>query len=188
MVEHPNFVALAEIEYNMFMWKKLQIFTLQFLDSLVLTETSVANLFVRVKGFLSEGSKNLYGKPIGKSILMLNYDWKNQIKTSKSTMVSHLIEQIELQSDLSENDGHVFSIHSAKGQEAECVLVMAESESQLMEWLGENEKSEEARVGYVAFSRARKLLCVWAPTIQEENYAHLQQHVVFVGKTYATEV
>jgi hypothetical protein len=30
---------------------------------------------------------------------------------------------------------------------------MADLESQFNEWLGENEKSEEARVGYVAFSR-----------------------------------
>jgi DNA helicase II / ATP-dependent DNA helicase PcrA len=65
---------------------------------------------------------------------------------------------------------------------------MADSESQLTDWLEENGESEEARVGYVAFSRARKLLCVWAPSIQEENYAHLLQHAEFVDKTYSTKV
>ncbi|QNK89865.1 ATP-dependent helicase [Sporosarcina sp. resist] len=186
--EHPNFVALSEIGFDKFMWKKLQIFTLFFLDNIDLTEISVASLFLQVKEFLSVQSKKLYDISIGRKILMLNYKWKNQSRAAKNTMVSHLLEQVELQSNLSESGGHLFSIHGAKGQEAECVLVMAESESQLTEWLGKNEESEEARVGYVAFSRARKLLCVWAPSIKEENYLHLQKHVKFVDSSYATEI
>lgn len=186
--EHPNFVSLSEIGYDKFMWKKLQIFTLYFLENLVLTEISIASLFLLLKEFLSAQSKKLYCKSIGRKILMLNYNWKNQSRAAKNTMVSHLIEQVELQNNLSESEGHLFSIHGAKGQEAECVLVMAESEAQLTEWLGENEESEEARVGYVAFSRARKLLCVWAPSIKEENYLHLQKHVKFVDSSYVTEV
>lgn len=185
--EHPNYIALTEIGYSKFMWKKLQIFTLQFLDNLVLTETSVAELFIALKKFLMEESKKLYGKSIGKKLHMLSYDWKNQVKTSKSTMLSHLIEQLELQGNFSENEDSVINIHDAKGQEAECVLVMADSESQLMEWLQKNEELEEARVGYVAFSRARKLLCVWAPSIQEKNYTHLHEHVQFVDKSYITK-
>lgn len=186
--EHPSYISLSEIEYNTFMWKKIQIFTLHFLDNLILTETSVADLFLEVKSFLLDSSKKLYGKSIGKKLAILNYKWKKQVKASKSTMLSHLIDQIELQGDLSKSEEYVLSIHSAKGQEAECVLVMAESESQLMEWLEENRKLEEARVGYVAFSRARKLLCIWAPFIQEEKYMHLQQHVKFIDKTYVTEM
>lgn len=186
--EHPNFVSLSEIGFDRFMWKKLQVFTLSFLDNLVLTEISVASLFLQVKEFLSSQSKKLYNKSIGRKILMLNYKWKNQSIAAKNTMVSHLVEQIELQNNLSESEGHLFSIHGSKGQEAECVLVMAESESQLTEWLAENESSEEARVGYVAFSRARKLLCVWAPSIKEENYLHLKNHVKFVDSSYTTEI
>lgn len=186
--EHPNYIALVEIGYSMFMWKKLQIFTLQFLDNLVLTETSVEELFVVLKKFLMEESKKLYGKSIGKKLNMLNYKWKNQVKASKNTMLSHLIEKVELQGHFSESEGSVLNIHDAKGQEAECVLVMAEYESQLKEWLGKNGEIEEARVGYVAFSRARKLLCVWAPSIQESNYMHLQQHVQFVNKVYAAKM
>lgn len=186
--ENPNFVALSEIGYDKFMWKKLQIFTLFFLDSLVLTEISVASLFLQMKNFLSGESKKLYGKTIGRKIATLNYKWKNQTRAANSTMISKLIEHLELQSNLSDSEEHVFSIHGSKGQEAECVLVMAESDSQLKEWLEQNEESEEARVGYVAFSRARKLLCVWAPSIQEDNYAYLQEHVSFVDKNYANEM
>jgi len=72
--------------------------------------------------------------------------------------------------------------------EADSVLVMAESESQLLEWLDHNKESEEARIGYVAFSRARKLLCVWAPSINEEKYSHLQRHVQFIGSKYTSEM
>jgi len=101
--EHPNYVSLSEIGYNRFMWKKLQIFTLHYVDNLVLTETTVADLFLQIKEFLSKTSKNLYGKPIGTKIRMLNYKWKNQIKMSKSTMVSHLVEQVESQADFNQN-------------------------------------------------------------------------------------
>lgn len=67
----PNYISLADIGYDAFMWRKLQIFTLQYLDSLVLTETSVADLFLKVKQFVSEQSKTLYGKAIGKKIVIL---------------------------------------------------------------------------------------------------------------------
>ncbi len=182
--EHPSFVSLAEIGYNKFMWRKLQIFTLHFLIGLNLKETSVESLFIQLKEFLSEQSKKLFGKSIGNKLRMLSYDWKNQVRASKKTTVSDLLEDTGNYDNSSDFQSHVFNIHTAKGQEAECVLVIAESETQLLEWLGDNNDSEEARVGYVAFSRARKLLCVWAPSIKEENYKYLEQNIEFVDKSY----
>ncbi|PEZ63321.1 DNA helicase UvrD [Bacillus anthracis] len=186
--EMPNYINLAKIKYDQFMWRKLQIFTLSFLDNIVLTETSVADFFLRLKEFLTKTSMNKYGLTIGRNVLMLNHKWTGQINSSKRTMLSYLVEQAELQENLSDSEGNVFSIHSAKGLEAECVLVLAETEAQLMEWLDDNKRSEEARVGYVAFSRARKLLCVWAPNMQEESYSHLQQYVEFLEVAYTVEV
>lgn len=182
--EHPSFVSLDEIGYNKFMWKKLQIFTLHFLIGLNLTETSVDSLFIQLKEFLSEQSKKLYGKSIGNKLRMLSYNWKNQVRASKNTTVSKLLEDTGNYNIGSDIQSHVFNIHTAKGQEAECVLVIAESETQLLEWLGDNNDSEEARVGYVAFSRARKLLCVWAPSINEENYKYLEHDIEFLDKSY----
>ena len=58
------------------------------------------------------------------------------------------------------------TIHKAKGLEADCVLVVAENEKQLFKWLNmtktdmRNESDEDYRLGYVAFSRARKVLAV----------------------------
>ncbi|WP_156575818.1 hypothetical protein [Bacillus luti] len=95
--ENPNYVVLAEIGYSMFMWRKLQIFTLHFLDNLVLTEISVAELFLQLKKFLMEESKKLYEKSVGEKLNMLSYKWKNQVKASRSKIISNLVEQVELQ-------------------------------------------------------------------------------------------
>ncbi|RAS99398.1 DNA helicase UvrD [Bacillus cereus] len=186
--EMPNYINLDKIKYDWFMWRKLQVFTLPFLDNIVLTETSVADFFMQLKEFLTRTSIDTYGVSIGRNVLMLNYKWTGQINASKSTMLSYLVEQVELQENLSDGEGNALSIHSAKGLEAECVMVLAETEAQLQEWIGDNTGSEEARVGYVAFSRARKLLCVWAPNMQQENYAHLQQYVEFLDETYTVEM
>lgn len=185
--EHPSFVSLDGIGYNKFMWKKMQIFTINFLIGLNLNETSVELLFVKLKEFLSEQSKKLYGISIGNRLRMLNYNWKGQMKASKKINISELLEDTGKVNRISDTQSHVFNIHTAKGQEAECVLIIAESEKQLLEWLEDDDETEEARVGYVAFSRARKLLCVWAPNIQEENYKYLEQNIEFVDQSYYVE-
>lgn len=185
--EHPNFVDLASIGYDKFMWKKLQVYTLQYLDSLVLSETTIAELFNKMKDFISNLSKDLYGIPIGNKLRMLNYNWKNQVMASKGTTITQLMERLEIESNLSNSKGNVISIHNAKGQEAECVLVLAETKSQLDEWLALNNETEEARVGYVAFTRARKLLCVWAPLIDEKDYEYLKENVTFIDNSSLKE-
>lgn len=58
------------------------------------------------------------------------------------------------------------SIHKAKGLEAESVLVVAKNLKQLNTWLEmdrekrEQDKIDQCRLGFVAFSRARQLLCI----------------------------
>jgi DNA helicase-2/ATP-dependent DNA helicase PcrA len=56
------------------------------------------------------------------------------------------------------------TIHSAKGMEASYVLAIAQSEQELERWLNFQRASEDMnddyRLGYVAFSRARDLLCI----------------------------
>ncbi|MCM3044071.1 ATP-binding domain-containing protein [Bacillus altitudinis] len=114
---------------------------------------------------------------------MLNYKWKNQVRDSNRITIAHLIDQLEIEINMP-SEGNAISIHNSKGQEAECILVLAETKSQLDEWLELNE-TEEARVGYVAFSRARKLLCVWAPLIEEKDYAYLKKNVTFIDNSYS---
>jgi DNA helicase-2/ATP-dependent DNA helicase PcrA len=58
------------------------------------------------------------------------------------------------------------SIHKAKGLEAECVLVVAKSREELAQWLITDrqkrfsDKNDTCRIGYVAFTRAKRLLCI----------------------------
>jgi DNA helicase II / ATP-dependent DNA helicase PcrA len=63
------------------------------------------------------------------------------------------------------NSSSVFStIHSSKGLESTSVLVIADSNQQLKTWLdfekANTELDDEHRLGYVAFSRARDMLCI----------------------------
>jgi DNA helicase II / ATP-dependent DNA helicase PcrA len=64
-----------------------------------------------------------------------------------------------------EVDDNVFfsSTHSAKGLEATCVLVIAKTKNELEKWLNFEQctsDDDDFRLGYVAFSRARQLLCI----------------------------
>ncbi|MEW6195407.1 MAG: UvrD-helicase domain-containing protein [Bacteroidota bacterium] len=56
------------------------------------------------------------------------------------------------------------SIHSSKGLEATSVLVIAYSQNELKKWLdfekANSEMDDDYRLGYVAFSRARDMLCI----------------------------
>jgi DNA helicase-2/ATP-dependent DNA helicase PcrA len=64
----------------------------------------------------------------------------------------------------------VSNIHSIKGLEAEAVLVIAKTEEELLLWIEKDrtiretyrnkESTDYPRLGYVAFSRAKKLLCI----------------------------
>lgn len=60
----------------------------------------------------------------------------------------------------------ILTIHKSKGLEADGVLVIAENRKQFFKWLNmrrndlKNEKDEEYRLGYVAYSRAKKVLAL----------------------------
>lgn len=62
--------------------------------------------------------------------------------------------------------GHYSTIHSAKGLQASSVLVVAENEKSLNNWLSTNDKDlkkhddDRFRLGFVGFSRARNFLCI----------------------------
>lgn len=64
------------------------------------------------------------------------------------------------------NDTRFLTIHKSKGLEADCVLVIAETQNELFKWLNmtpQKMKSltdEDYRLGYVAFTRAKKVLII----------------------------
>ncbi|MED2037820.1 ATP-dependent helicase [Bacillus wiedmannii] len=184
----PNYIQLESIKYERLMWKKLQISLLNYIDTLDLKGMLVKDFFTSIKEFLATTSESIYKIKIKKHIQMLNYNWKGQLNTVKKISIYDLLEQMIFQVKLVEKEKPCYTIHEAKGQEAECVLVLAEDERQLKEWIGDNRSSEEARVGYVAFSRARKLLCIWAPNITEEAYNHMGEHVEFIDANHFIKV
>ncbi len=66
-----------------------------------------------------------------------------------------------------ENPLNIYStIHKSKGLEAHAVLVLAKTKQELIKWIETNNQSrsldenDTCRVGFVAFSRARDLLCI----------------------------
>jgi len=72
-----------------------------------------------------------------------------------------------LQSDQNVSTNHQYSsIHKAKGLEADTVLVVARNRAELIRWLTTdkdartNDNSDTCRIGYVAFTRAKVLLCI----------------------------
>ena len=75
------------------------------------------------------------------------------------------------------HDGNYRTIHGAKGTQREAVLVYASSLQELEQWLfcadiGQNEQS---RIGYVGFSRAKKILCISCDTITNDQHSQLQR-------------
>lgn len=63
------------------------------------------------------------------------------------------------------------TIHKAKGTQRDAILVMADNNEEFDKWLFHPDISTEevSRKGFVAFSRAKKILCIGCPTITEEQ-------------------
>ncbi|MEC0432508.1 3'-5' exonuclease [Bacillus subtilis] len=162
------------------MWKKLNVFTILYTDSLDLNQMTPDKLFVELKEFIGETSEKVFERKVNRKLRMLDYDWKGSKRDVKKIKLSELVESLFYENQFTQKLSNIKSIHSAKGMEAECVLVLAETQNELNEWLANNQKSEEARIGYVAFSRARKLLCIWAPSLKAEELEYLQDNVKFI--------
>lgn len=74
---------------------------------------------------------------------------------------------LTIQNDQGISANHQYSsIHKAKGLEADAVLVVARNKNELMRWLivdkaiRASDNSDTCRIGYVAFTRAKTLLCI----------------------------
>jgi hypothetical protein len=72
------------------------------------------------------------------------------------------------------------TIHKAKGIQREGVLVFAEDSDEVERWLFSSRiaEDESSRRGYVAFSRARKILCIACHSLSAEQESKLQDRGV----------
>lgn len=102
-------------------------------------------------------------------ILKNNFNIGRESNSLFVTKNLHSLKRIKL-SLLSNNDDSKknvkSTIHKSKGLEAEAVLVIAKKRSELTNWLETDQnvrsedKSDTCRLGFVAFSRAKELLCI----------------------------
>lgn len=84
--------------------------------------------------------------------------------SNRSIDISKTIEKLKVVTKTSNNNRFCSSIHTSKGLEATNVFVIAKTNNQLLKWLDfqnvVHDTDDDYRLGYVAFSRARELLCV----------------------------
>lgn len=103
-----------------------------------------AIMFVQEKLNLQITSEyNLEGKDLLRSLLLI-------VQSDRNVLANHQYS----------------SIHKAKGLEADTVLVVARNKTELVRWLTTdknaraNDNGDICRIGYVAFTRAKVLLCI----------------------------
>jgi DNA helicase-2/ATP-dependent DNA helicase PcrA len=148
-------------------------------------ETFLSTLQLSQSVFLERYGMNIYGlrgcvlqilKAINKGIITNENTYVKYVtEVLGFTVVKGLpvkIENFKNHADDSLVDGFVTlsNIHTIKGLEAEAVLAIAKTEAELLLWIEtdlavrdakrEDEDTDYPRLGYVAFSRAKKLLCI----------------------------
>ena len=86
------------------------------------------------------------------------------------------------------------SINRAKGLEADAVLVVAKTPNELNKWLvidgdeREADKQDKSRLGYVAFTRPREMLCLAClKAIDDETRQRLAERRVALSMSEAAE-
>ena len=119
------------------------------------------------------------------AIKFLRDKFKLQITSEYNLEGKDLIRSLSLtlQHGQSKLTNHQYSsIHKAKGLEADAVLVVARNKNELIRWLTTDkavragDSSDTCRIGYVAFTRAKILLCVAClNSLDEETSQILKQ-------------
>lgn len=92
-------------------------------------------------------------------------------------------------------EDHFLTIHKSKGLQADAVLAVASTEKELLKWLEIDkhkrlsDKTDDCRLGYVAFSRAKEFLCIACrKSISDSTRQHLNNlGVVFYSDKTATK-
>jgi DNA helicase-2/ATP-dependent DNA helicase PcrA len=97
---------------------------------------------------------------------------KDKLKLQLKEGLPVKIENLRIDNSITETGCvvTVANIHTIKGLEAEAVLAIAKTEAELLLWIEtdtsvrdakrDSEKTDYPRLGYVAFSRAERLLCI----------------------------
>jgi superfamily I DNA/RNA helicase len=114
------------------------------------------------------------GKKSGPKLRLLD-SLENTLKKRSKYPISSAVRAVSLPEDTRDN---VSTIHAAKGLERDAVLVIASSPNQFSRWVKMEDstsyRDEESRIGFVAFSRAKKLLCIAVDSLTRERESWLR--------------
>lgn len=113
------------------------------------------------------------GKKSGPKLVLLGR-LKDNLKKKAKYRTEDALRCVDIADEVT---SAVRTIHRAKGLEAEAVLLVAEK-GDLTRWMNcygsGKPRTEEARIGYVGLSRAKKLLCVATDTITTDMRATME--------------
>lgn len=109
--------------------------------------------------FCKDLASDLYGKNIFFKL--------DTTPDEKGKKIVYGFEPSDGNDEVIKGDGiQCLSIHKSKGLEADAVLVIAQNEKEFLKWLNmtksnmKSDTDEDYRLGYVAFTRARKVLLI----------------------------
>jgi DNA helicase-2/ATP-dependent DNA helicase PcrA len=115
------------------------------------------------------------GKKQGNKLVLLN-SVEKQLKKKTQYPIRSAMHAVALPDEIESN---VRTIHGAKGAQRDAVLIVASTPQQFTIWLKRcvngAERKEDSRIGYVAFSRAMKLLCVAVDSLSSNSRQWLRQ-------------
>lgn len=142
-----------------------------FLEEYSMTPFELKRLVIAIKRLIIAGKVNNenfeeYLKKVSKIIL----GYEIEIRNSTYVDDKKKIQEYGFETNISDRDASKYNgvrcmtIHKSKGLEAECVLLVAATKNQFFKWIEmsqqdmANETDEDYRLGYVAFSRPKKVL------------------------------
>ena len=143
----------------------------QLLDQLHPTTEDIRQWAGLLKRAINECVVAAGGKKCGPKLSLLG-SVANVLPKRGSYPVEAAIQHVELPDEVVEG---VSTVHKAKGQEREAVLVVAANAAQLVGWVKLANRDEESRIGFVAFSRARKLLCITVESLSQPQRSKLER-------------
>jgi hypothetical protein len=127
-----------------------------------------------VKGLIHSAVLTAGGKTILQSRLgKLDCRGKRTRKVAQSCSVTNELHAVVRPNLAGDN---FRTIHKAKGIQREAILVFARDVDEFESWVFSPDitRDESSRRGYVAFSRARKILCICCETLSAKHRGELE--------------
>ena len=127
------------------------------------------------KSLLADCLYAVSGRRQGNKLRLLNSIGK-QLEKRTQYPIRSAMQSVALPDEI---ESSVRTVHGAKGAERDAVLVVASTPQQCSLWLKRpghgSERDENLRIGYVAFSRAQRLLCIATDSLSSSNRQWLSE-------------